>query len=149
MRGTSQEYFSTEWVTAWKAGRCRWGVSPGDACLSPTGLPILIRCSSFVGNSSRVKLLFCLIFLAHLHIQGIFCLLPLFAIPFCQGIVLFFASGLRTNLSSYYYFMFYTCLNSMCPLVSVFKLHIFLQKSLFSYTRNPVSLLRLPTEEHN
>lgn len=93
--------------------------------------------SSFVGSSSRVKLLFCLIFLANLNIQAIFCLLFLFAIPFCEGIVLFFASGLRTNLSFYYYFMFYTCLNSMCPLVSVFKLHVFLQKSLFLYTRNP------------
>lgn len=42
---------------------------------------------SHVGNNSRVKLLFCLIFLANLHIQAIFCLLPLFAIPFCQGTV--------------------------------------------------------------
>lgn len=71
---------------------------------------------SHVGNNSRVKLLFCLIFLANLHIQAIFCLLPLFAIPFCQGTVLFFASGLRTNLSFYNYFMFYTCLHIMhCP----------------------------------
>lgn len=70
---------------------------------------------SHVGNNSRVKLLFCLIFLANLHIQVIFCLLPLFAILFCQGTVLFFASGLRTNLSFYNYFMFYTCLHILPP----------------------------------
>lgn len=126
-------------------------------------LPLLHRSShadqllsSFVGNSSRAKLLFCLIFLANLHIQAIFCLPSLFAIPFCEGIVLFFASGLRTNLSFYYYFMFYTCLNSMCPLVSVFKLHFFCRKACFhiqgilsfspqtSYRRNTIKLLRYP-----
>lgn len=92
---------------------------------------------SHVGNNGRVKLLFCLIFLANLHIQAIFCLLPLFAIPFCQGTVLFFASGLRTNLSFYNYFMFYTCLHILHPLVSVLKLYISLQKSEVSYTRTP------------
>lgn len=76
---------------------------------------VQLLCSHVV-NNSRVKLLFCLIFLANLHIQAIFCLLSLFAIPFCQGTVLFFASGLGTNLSFYNYFMFYTCLHIMHPL---------------------------------
>lgn len=80
---------------------------------------VQLLCSHVV-NNSRVKLLFCLIFLANLHIQAIFCLLSLFAIPFCQGTVLFFASGLGTNLSFYNYFMFYTCLHIRHPL----RLHL-------------------------
>lgn len=105
---------------------------------------------SHVGNNSRVKLLFCLIFLANLHIQAIFCLLPLFAIPFCQGAVLFFASGLRTNLSFYNYFMFYTCLHILRPLVSVLQLYISLQNSEVSYTRTPKFLHPdLPQKKHN
>lgn len=113
---------------------------------------------SHVGNNSRVKLLFCLIFLANLHIQAIFCSLPLFAIPFCQGTVLFFASGLRTNLSFYNYSMFYTCLHIMHPPpLSLYLSCIFpCRKASFhtqgilsfspqtSYRRNTIRLLRCP-----
>lgn len=113
---------------------------------------------SHVGNNSRVKLLFCLIFLANLHIQAIFCLLPLFAIPFCQGTVLFFASGLRTNLSFYNYFMFYTCLHIMHPL-SLYLSCIFpCRKASFhiqgllsfspqtSFRKSTIKLLRYPQQ---
>lgn len=116
---------------------------------------------SHVGNNSRVKLLFCLIFLANLHIQVIFCLLPLFAILFCQGTVLFFASGLRTNLSFYNYFMFYTCLHILQtpPTPSLYLSCIFpCRKASFHiqgllsfstqtyYRRNTIKLLRRPQQ---
>lgn len=115
---------------------------------------VQLLCSHVV-NNSRVKLLFCLIFLANLHIQAIFCLLSLFAIPFCQGTVLFFASGLGTNLSFYNYFMFYTCLHIMHPLslylsciFSWKKRLVFISKespSFYSHSscrRNTIKLLR-------
>lgn len=98
-------------MSSWQGG---WSWHSGglvDTCLSS---PKLL--CPHVGNNSRIKLLFCLIFLANLHIQAIFCLLPWFAIPFCQGTALFLASGLWTNLSFYNYFMFYTCLHIMHPL---------------------------------
>lgn len=115
---------------------------------------------SHVGNNSRVKLLFCLSFLANLHIQVIFCLLPLFAILFCQGTVVFFASGLRTNLSFYNYFMFYTCLHILPPhppslyLSCIFpyrkaSFHIQGLLSLSTqtyYRRNTIKLLRCPQQ---
>lgn len=127
------------------------------ASLLPSSLDHVQLLCSHVGNNSRVKLLFCLIFLANLHIQAIFCLLPLFAIPFCQSTVLFFASGLRTNLSFYNYFMFYTCLHILHPPISVLKLYIFpcrkasshIQGTLSfspqtSYRKNTIKLLRYP-----
>lgn len=104
---------------------------------------------SHVGNNSRVKLLFGLIFLANLHIQAIFCLVPLFAIPFCQDAVLFLASGLRTNLSFYNYFMFYTCLHIMHPPFSALKLYISLQKSWILYTRIPYLPSDMVGKKHN
>lgn len=98
-------------MSSWQGGRSWHSGGLVDTCLSS---PKLL--CPHVGNNSRIKLLFCLIFLANLHIQAIFCLLPWFAIPFCQGTALFLASGLWTNLSFYNYFMFYTCLHIMHPL---------------------------------
>lgn len=128
------------------------------ASLLPSSLDHVQLLCSHVGNNSRVKLLFCLIFLANLHIQAIFCLLPLFAIPFCQGTVLFFASGLRTNLSFYNYFMFYTCLHIMHPLSLCLSCIFPCRKASFhiqgilsfspqtSYRRNTIKLLRYPQQ---
>lgn len=128
-------------MTDWEAQSCHsWPASASrPASLLQSSLDHVQLLCSHVGNNSRVKLLFCLIFLANLHIQAIFCLLPLFAIPFCQGTVLFSASGQRTNLSCYNYSMFYTCLHIIhppAPLVSALKLDISLQKSWNSETRN-------------
>lgn len=116
-------------------------VMPASLLQSPLD-HVQLLCSH-VRNNSRVKLLFCLIFLANLHIQAIFCLLSLFAIPFCQGTVLFFASGLRTNLSFYNYFMFYTCLYIIPPLVSVLKRYISLQIKRLVFTEE--ESLRFPS----
>lgn len=104
---------------------------------------------SHVGNNSRIKLLFCLIFLANLHIQAIFCLLPWFAIPFCRGTAPFSPQAYELIWAS----IITSCFTPVCisgtPFVCTYAIDFFAEKLdfFYIYRNSSVSPLRQRREE--